>query len=101
MTPKERRALEIRDAAARRYVGASAEGQLVGPCLVYPLIEGDITIVRNELVEPGGRRLPHGIDIWHLGKKVFNIEWDDAEEFHLRAFRRGPWEEKIIAADPG
>ncbi len=38
------------------------------------------------------RNLPYGIDVWYNGRKVMNIEWDDAGDFEVLSFRRGEWE---------
>jgi hypothetical protein len=42
------------------------------------------------------RALPYGLDIWH-GKKVFGIDWDDGREVEVRSFRRGEWEQRLLA----
>ncbi len=41
------------------------------------------------------RTLPYGLDIWH-GKKVFSIDWDDAEGVEIRSFARGEWEDRLF-----
>ncbi len=41
------------------------------------------------------RTLPYGLDIWH-GKKVFSIDWDDAEGVEIRSFTRGEWEDRLL-----
>jgi hypothetical protein len=40
--------------------------------------------------------LPYGLDIWQ-GRKVLNLEWDDAGAVHLAGFKRGPWEAQFLA----
>ncbi len=42
------------------------------------------------------RTLPYGLDIWG-GKKVFSMDWDDAEEVEIRSFTRGEWEDRLLA----
>jgi hypothetical protein len=42
----------------------------------------------------------YGLDIWH-GKKVFDIEWNDAEEVEVRSFIRGEWEDRLLAVRCG
>ncbi len=42
------------------------------------------------------RTLPYGLDIWH-GKKVFSMDWDDAEGVEIRSFTRGEWEDRLLA----
>jgi hypothetical protein len=40
----------------------------------------------------GGRgNLPYGLDIWHNGKKVMLVEWDEGE-FQLVTYKPGEWE---------
>ena len=41
------------------------------------------------------RTLPYGLEIWH-GKKVFSIDWDDAEGVEIRSFTRGEWEDRLL-----
>lgn len=40
--------------------------------------------------------LPYGLDIWH-GKKVFSLEWADDGRAHIISFKRGPWEDELLA----
>ena len=44
-------------------------------------------------------KLPYGLDIWDMDGKVMvlNIEWDDKGRVELVSFRRGDWEQKILA----
>ncbi len=46
------------------------------------------------------RTLPYGLDIWH-GKKVFSMDWGDAEEVEIRSFTRGEWEDRLLAVRSG
>ena len=42
----------------------------------------------------------YSLDIWH-GKKVFGVEWNDAQETEVRAFRQGEWVDKLLALRSG
>jgi hypothetical protein len=44
--------------------------------------------------------LPYGLDVWH-GKKVFSLEWSDDGRSRVISFKRGPWEEELLALDGG
>ena len=41
------------------------------------------------------KNLPYSLDIL-CGRKVFNIEWNDAGEVQLVSFKRGSWEETVL-----
>jgi len=116
MTPKQRDAIQLRDAAVHKL---RAEGSFepvkgTGRCLGWrgnglslslrtpfqklrhpPL---DPRVIR--LAGPPPENLPYGLDIWtnNLGK-VLNIEWADDGTFVLVSFRRGPWEALVRAFD--
>ena len=38
----------------------------------------------------------YALDIWH-GRKVLNIEWDSLDNFEIVSFKRGQWEDELIA----
>jgi hypothetical protein len=40
----------------------------------------------------GKANLPYGLDVWHQGKKVLNLEWDDEGQFEVIAYKPGEWE---------
>jgi len=47
------------------------------------------------------RLKPHlgfGLDIWGAQGKVLNVEWNDQGEILIVSFKRGDWEEEILAA---
>lgn len=108
MTPKERRAFEIRDAARRLLERAGVlqrPGHDDGPCLSWRWRGSGIEISWRKFTYPGRTWRPHGIDIWvenpaakHRGNqmKVMNLEWDDAGDFQILNFKRGEWEEKVM-----
>ena len=42
--------------------------------------------------------LPYGLDIWETGRgKVLNIEWTHDGRSELVGFKRGGWEQKVLA----
>jgi hypothetical protein len=55
--------------------------------------EAKYTLALNGVALP--EILPYGLDIW-CGKKVLNLEWDDAGAVHIAGFKRGPWEAEFL-----
>lgn len=105
MTPKERRAHEIRDAAHNRFLqNPPNETKLEGWMLTQTISEGEMHIMLSIVADPKRHPvmfLKSGIDIWKSwGRKVFNMRWDDQGNFKIHAFKRGEWEEKIIGQGP-
>lgn len=53
-----------------------------------------------EIVEANPSVFPYfmkyGLDIW-VGKKVFNLEWDESGTIDIINFTRGPWEHLLFA----
>jgi hypothetical protein len=42
--------------------------------------------------------LPHWLDVWEIGRgKVLNIEWTHDGRSELVGFKRGDWEQKVLA----
>jgi len=39
---------------------------------------------------------PYGLDIWHQGSKVLNIEWEADEAPTVVSMKRGDWEERFL-----
>jgi|SRR5690242_5048538 hypothetical protein len=102
MTPREERALEIFH-AAQMLLSRPPTGKRVGPRMVDEVTRGTIRIMLYHFVEPGHLGpddLPHGLDIWaEPRRKVFSFRFDE-KAFRIVAFKRGEWEEEIIAAAP-
>lgn len=38
----------------------------------------------------------YGLDIW-FGKKVLSVQWDQEDEVEVISYRKGEWEEKLLA----
>lgn len=121
MTPRQQRAVAVRDAAL---VKLQAEGNFeevlgIGPILTWharnsrccvsemlfrtpfqalPGLKPE-TVPRAAVTDspiPAGFNLPYGLDIW-TGKKVLNIEWCADGYFEIVSFRRGDWESTILS----
>jgi hypothetical protein len=48
-----------------------------------------------EAAAEAGRMLPFGLDIWHHDR-VLSLQWD-ADRLEVTSFRRGPWEDEVLA----
>jgi hypothetical protein len=115
VTPKQQRAIEIRDAALKKLRSESrfVEVRGLGRCTEWskdglqislrtpfqklPPISESMQLFAASV----GRapvNLPYGIDVWDLAakRKVFNAEWADSGEFCLVTFRCGEWENKLM-----
>lgn len=97
-TPREARALAIRDAARRklRLCGRCEEVRGAGPTLFW---RGRGLMISLREPRLGGRYV-YGIDIWLANgvgvRKVLNLEWN-RDGAWIVSFRRGPWEELVLA----
>lgn len=110
MTPKERRAFEIRDAARRlleREGILKRPGHDDGPCLSWRWRGSGMEIAWRRWTYRNS--LPHGLDIWISNPaskygnqmKVMSFAWDDADDFKIHNFKRGEWEEAIMQLAQG
>ena len=116
MTPKQRDAIRLRDAALKklRADGVFTKVTRLGFCLSWkgeglslslrtpfqklpPVSEHPkyVAAMMGSNIE----NLPYGLDIWDIGgsRKVLNIEWDQQGAIQLVSFRRGAWEAKVGA----
>ena len=115
MTPKQRDAIRLRDAAVYklRAEGAFERVKGIGPCLTWRgnglslFLRTPFQKLRHQqpdphviwLAGPPPENLSYGLDIWTNLGKVLNIEWADDQTFVLVSFRRGSWEARVRAFD--
>ena len=115
MTPKQRDAIRLRDAAVYklRAEGVFERVKGIGPCLTWRgnglsfSLRTPFQKLRHQrpdpyviwLAGPPPENLPYGLDIWTELGKVLNIEWADDRTFVLVSFRRGSWEARVRAFD--
>src|ERR1700677_2879286 len=51
-----------------------------------------------EALKASGRpHLPYHLDIWDAQRKVFAVTWDEDGQFRIVSFKRGGWEERVMA----
>jgi hypothetical protein len=62
-----------------------------------PVVRDKLKFIAAKIGAPPPQSLPYGLDLW-APKKVLNVEWDDQGNVALIGFRRGEWEEELIAA---
>jgi hypothetical protein len=64
-----------------------------------PMPEGPQTqtYLRALLTQRAARDLPYTMEVWHLNKKVLNVQWDDNDKIQVISFRLGEWEKKLAA----
>lgn len=124
MTPKQQRALQIRDASLRLIKRHGEVKQLPNVNTSHLSVRTDqyfLMLNTPEHPRPGlpdhiraigaargleVTELPYSLDIWIQGinkpgqmGKVLSISWD-GDRFVLTSFKRGPWEETILSAAP-
>ncbi len=121
LSKRSEAALAIRDAALQkiRAEGIFEEIPNFGPTLVWPekashkaplhmMLRTPFQKIPKVSVEnrkkalqhglaPEGPNLSYGLDIWTTEGKVFNIEWGDAGKTKIVNFKRGAWEETVLA----
>jgi hypothetical protein len=96
LTGRRRQARELRDAClvlVARHGLASRQGGT-------PVTEVVLDPFRIRLAPSGARR---EMDVWHAGTgtggaKVLSLWWS-GEDFTVAGFRRGPWEQELLALD--
>ena len=49
--------------------------------------------------DTGGFSQPYGIEVW-AGGKVLNVGWDHTDVLDVVSFRRGQWEQELLAVEP-
>jgi hypothetical protein len=60
-------------------------------------LEDEKTRIMRLLV--GGKpNLPYGLNVWHLNKKVMNVEWDDEGNLEVICYKPGDWEAALQQA---
>ena len=120
MTPKQKRAIELRDAALaciRHYGCEFAELPGMREKIIKAkfdqftvLLDTPFTGVRRSVNTPEitkiwakygvapGVLLDGGLDIYHADYKgkLANIEWDEQGNVEIRSFKRGPWEDELL-----
>ena len=52
---------------------------------------------QDALAAQVANNLPYGLDIWTAEGKRLNMEWDDQGRVEVFGFRRGAWEQKVLA----
>lgn len=98
-----------KDAVAR--IRDAAMAIILSRAATFPSEEGisQVTLpgIRIALRSPksmmhkeGAGLLPWGLDIWdvHVGGKVFNIQWDESDMVEVVTFKRGKWEQVLLAS---
>ena len=114
-SPKDRRAIVIRDAAREivAYEGAWLEGDArrrkvrirsasfngIQILLTTPFQR--LYVIPDEMKYHAaltGFQLnrPYGIDIFVQSHKIFNVEWDEDNRVLIVCFRRGQWEDDVL-----
>ena len=95
LTGRRRQARELRDAClmlVARHGLASRQGGA-------PATEVELDPFRIRLTPSGARR---EMDVWHAGTgggaKVLSLWWS-GEDFTVAGFRRGAWEQELLALD--
>ena len=115
MTPKQQRALQLRDAALTilRDKGVWKENSVQQRMQRFRGFEGgSISITlrtpfqkmpeQTNIMKYVGALLdakpayPYGIDIWYNRKKVMNLEWDADGQFDVVSLHNGLWEEEVL-----
>ncbi len=64
------------------------------PFTAIPTPQGSYNTAFAGQVAPN---LGYSLDVWHHGKKVVNIEWDEPGDFEVLGFKRGEWESELAA----
>jgi hypothetical protein len=112
MTPKQIRALEVRDLALTiiRRQGATLLDSIMGvtclsnglhfsyrtPFQKLPPTPEHVQYMAAQLGQ-SVEHLPYGLDIWDDAsrQKVLNLEWNDAGRAIFTTFKRGEWELRL------
>jgi hypothetical protein len=95
LTARRRRARELRDACLMLVARHGLASQQGGA----PVTEVVLDPFRIRLAPSGARR---EMDVWHAGTgggaKVLSLWWS-GEDFTVVGFRRGAWEQELLALD--
>ena len=95
LTARRRRARELRDACLMLVARHGLASQQAGT----PVTEVVLDPFRIRLIPSGARR---EMDVWHAGTggsgKVLSLWWS-GEDFTVVGFRRGPWEQELLALE--
>jgi hypothetical protein len=100
LTPKQKRAIEIRDAALRimrQDASPDTPHRKQGLVYTWDWRQGNIWISRRTWPHPDDAALvASAIEIWIDNRKVMNIEWT-RDAWEIVTFRRGDWENQILS----
>jgi hypothetical protein len=95
-----RRGAGWQTASPVKLLSARVGSLLIGyrtPFQRLPVVRDKLKFIAAKIGAPPPQSLPYGLDLW-APKKVLNVEWDDQGNVALIGFRRGEWEEELIAA---